>query len=241
MNTRPLLFSMALLIAAALGTNHRASANETPVEDISKAAAEGEVPCVELIRSIPAGNYVPGEPLKVVLRVEAACSGPITSFGISEQIPRNWTLTDVEAITGSKPNTRIDQGILEFVWVSVPAFPIEFQYTLTPSEVEGGTLEFSGNAFYYIDMENTLRNSATVVTTVEPITQNEGEVLAEGESEGEVAAEGEQEGEPEAPVGCCRVVSTADNRARRQTMTARFAEDGFLITLVGLDLRLNRF
>lgn len=217
-----------------------------------KAEGETEAPCVELIRSIPAGTYTPGEDLTVEMRVESACVDQITSFGISEHIPKDWVLVRVEEITGSKPGVRSARGTLEFSWINVPPFPIEFRYIITPPLQSSGTVQFSGNAFYYIDAENELRRSGTTVTELSSSSPAEGEVLAEGEQEGEAGIEGEgevQEGEQEGeiegetapPAGCCRVVSTTSKLTGSKTRSTLVSGDIFLSVMAGLGVYFARF
>lgn len=216
-------------------------------ESALKADGETEAPCVELVRSIPAGTYTPGEDLTVEMRAESACVDQINSFGISEHIPQDWVFVRVEEITGSKPGIRSTRGILEFSWINVPPFPIEFRYVITPAAHSSETVQFSGNAFYFIGAENEVRKSGTVVTELSSSSPGEGEVQAEGEQEGEATLEGEgevqegeQEGETSPPSGCCRVVSTTSKLTGSRTRSTLVSGDIFLSVMAGLGLYFAR-
>ena len=180
-------------------------------------------PCVEVYRTIPAGKYTPGEPLTVVIHAESKCNDAFGSLGFTESIPEDWFFVEVGSIRGEKPSIYPEagkRGSLDFGWINVPEFPIEFQYIIKPVRETREPLRIMGSALYYFSVGD-INQSAVVETVVEsadslpsegeaeregetPVEiegelngEGEGEVIPEGEAEmeGEVSQEGEYEGE----------------------------------------------
>ena len=167
--------------------------------------------CVTLYRTVPAGKYTPGEALTVILRAESNCEDEFGSLGFTETVSQGWSFVDVGAIRGEKPPIFPEAGKtgdLEFCWIHVPEFPVEFQYVIKSSKASKDPLIITGSALYYFTVGG-VNQSAGIETTVESFysveeegegsTVTEGEVNGEGEhpQEGEAGDEGELLGEGE--------------------------------------------
>ena len=76
-------------------------------------------------------NYVPGANIDVLLRLDKAGDGVLNALGCYEALPDGWTLVDVPAQT-QRPDILPDSitGELGFAWVGIPAFPVEFSFTI---------------------------------------------------------------------------------------------------------------
>ncbi len=214
----------------------------------SNVQAKGEniaEPCIQLKREIPSGKYTPGEPLQVVLLVEADCPDKVTAFGISETLPRNWHYVSAEATTGTLPTISVRStpeapDILEMSWIT-PGFPIEIHYTLQPSVVSEEVLEFNGHGSYALEALD-LQDTTSVLTRVEPVDSDEGDEVSpgdgepespdEGEGETEVTDEGEGEAmsNEESPI-CCRSSKGPDDSVVTHPIRS-LTGDGALVALM---------
>ncbi|HQN00910.1 MAG TPA: hypothetical protein PLL36_07545, partial [Candidatus Hydrogenedentes bacterium] len=164
-------------------------------------------PCVHVDRTIPAGKYTPGESLTVVIHAESKCNDVFGSLGFTESIPEDWYFVDVGSIRGEKPPIYPEAGktgFLEFCWINVPEFPIEFQYIIKPVGETKAPLRITGSALYYFSVGG-VNQSAVVESVVESAdsqpregeTEGETPVEVEGELNGEGEGEASAEGEPE--------------------------------------------
>lgn len=195
---------------------------------------EGEEPCVELHRSVPSEKYTPGEPLRIVTRIEEYCDAEFGSIGFIEEIPKSWSFVGIETVIGDMPVIYPSEGAtgaLGFAWIAVPEFPVEIQYTIKPAEVSEEPLEICGYSIYYF--YNDENRSKTVCTTVEALP-----VAAEGE--GELEGEGETE-EGEIAAGCCHVSQVSTQSASSENRHASLIGDGILLMLAFSCLTLSKY
>ena len=97
----------------------------------------------------PLGIYFPGGLADVTLRFEK--HGDQTLYGLvgTETIPSGWTIQGVEG-PSPPPIWKVlsNGGGVEFGWVSVPTFPVEFTYHITPPFDASGVVAFSGAGLY---------------------------------------------------------------------------------------------
>lgn len=225
--------SFAALVLPCSGAD--ATVKENAVRQ-TRVEGEGNEPCVTVYRTIPAGNYTPGEPLTVVIRAESNCSDTFGSLGIIEKIPLNWSFVSVTAIAGEAPPISPREGqtqFLDFAWINVPELPVELQYTIKPDLVSDEPLVISGYAIYFFSVNGEHR-SATVETGVEAVSGGEGEGRGEGEGEGEDEEEGEGEGA--VSIGCCRYAAKSTKSGFDGNFAGVFTGDSLLLILVGAAL-----
>lgn len=98
-----------------------------------------------------ASEYAPGQPLEIMLLLEAAGAPPITALGIRETIPEEWHMMEVRGIDGQPPAVHPEPGAgpwLEFIWITPPPMPHRFVYTVWIPESEGGARQVSGDIEY---------------------------------------------------------------------------------------------
>lgn len=227
--------SFAALVLPCSGAD--ATVKENTVRQ-TRIEGEHNEPCVTIYRTIPAGNYTPGEPLTVVIRLESNCSDTFGSLGIIEEIPPNWSFVSVTAITGEVPPISPREGqtqSLAFAWINVPEFPVELQYTIKPDLVSDEPLVISGHAIYFFSVNGEHR-SAIVETGVEAVSGGEGERRGEGEGEEEGESEGEGEGEDAVSIGCCRHAAKSTKSGFDGNFAGVFTGDSLLLVLVGVTL-----
>jgi hypothetical protein len=129
---------------------------EPPTEPsaISESAATGDLPKVRFERIVPEGGYTPGAPLDVQLGMDYPAEGfPVTALAVVESLPRGWTFAEVTSEI--KPDIMPAEGAqdtLEFIWISVPEFPMQLTYTANvPLSEGGGTREIRGRTLYRTD------------------------------------------------------------------------------------------
>ena len=97
----------------------------------------------------PLGVYFPGGSVDITLRFEK--HGDQLLYGLvgTEHIPSGWT---IQGVDGPSPppiwKVVAGGGSVEFGWVVVPAFPVEFTYHITPPLNASGVVEFSGAGLY---------------------------------------------------------------------------------------------
>lgn len=88
---------------------------------------------VALSHGVPDG-YTAGESTEVTVTITAEQGDQITALGLLETVPPGWSFGGARAITGGLPAIMPPLGAtiatFEFAWVSIPAFPCTFAYTL---------------------------------------------------------------------------------------------------------------
>ncbi len=100
-----------------------------PAEDPAPIIGNAERDRVTLTREIArTGSHS----LKVTVTLGYEGAQPVTALGVVEEIPEGWRL---EELGGGNARPQVaphpgEQENLEFVWITVPAFPFSFTYTL---------------------------------------------------------------------------------------------------------------
>lgn len=175
------------------GTPSGGGEGEGQVEGQIEGEGEGQATTDMLLsRSIPFGSYTPGSTLIVRVTLEYFGADPVSTLGLEETIPSGWTFDGI--VSGSAPQIQPSvgsSGTLSFAWISVPPFPIQFQYRLNVPSDATGTQKIIGQAQYRTTGDPLFSN---VATTDIPQGALEGEGQAEGQIEGQV--EGQVEGQP---------------------------------------------
>lgn len=81
-------------------------------------------------RVVRGGGVGAGNRLDVTLYLEYTGADPLSALGVIERLPEGWTFDGVSgggALVQPAPGAG---GSLEFAWYPVPAFPLEFQYSV---------------------------------------------------------------------------------------------------------------
>ena len=131
-----------LVYAAAVGL---LSSN---TEATQLRATTGSDTFVSLARQVnPSGLYFPGEPVNVTLHFEQ--SGDQALYGLvgTENIPAGWTIQSVDGAS-PPPIWKLVAGGVEYGWVAVPVFPVEFTYHMSPPAGASGVVQCSGKGLY---------------------------------------------------------------------------------------------
>lgn len=95
--------------------------------------------------------YTPGGVFTVDIAIDADAPAAISALGVSETIPEGWSLRAVSGEGGDAPEVFPApgrQGVLDFAWIDLPAFPVHFRYTLDVPEDAAGPVSISGYAAY---------------------------------------------------------------------------------------------
>jgi len=94
--------------------------------------------------------YTPNETFEVTIQI--SYSGVLTALGLEETIPDGWFYVLVGGDDAPTiPPTAGATGTIGFAWISVPASPVEFTYTVQVPEGEEGEKTFSGEVLYRRD------------------------------------------------------------------------------------------
>ncbi len=76
--------------------------------------------------------YVPGQNIDITIHIDKEGPQDITALGFQDTLPAGWTYVSLAA-TGTPPPVFPSAGqtdLLEFAYVDVPTFPVEFTYTV---------------------------------------------------------------------------------------------------------------
>ncbi|MGC8844692.1 MAG: DUF5011 domain-containing protein [Candidatus Hydrogenedens sp.] len=108
---------------------------------------------IHLSRKVPR-EYNPGNPLEIVVNIYCDAPDPnypVTAIGLYEMLPADWTFIGMRGITTEPPPIAPAQGTagtLQFAWITPPAFPCTFAYTVQVPEGAVGVKTFSGQVEY---------------------------------------------------------------------------------------------
>jgi len=92
--------------------------------------------------------YTPGGTFDVTVTIDVETAGTVTTLGLEEHLPAGWTFEGsaggvtplVAPETGSEGNA----GLLEFVWIPLPALPFSYTYRVGVPESATGTRQLRG-------------------------------------------------------------------------------------------------
>lgn len=99
-------------------------------------------------------SYTAGATTTVGIVIDAEKGDTITAIGLAETIPAGWVFVSSGESSGDAPAIVPDSGkggTLDFVWITPPAFPVAFTYTLMVPEGQAGTVEITGHVEYRQD------------------------------------------------------------------------------------------
>lgn len=126
-------------------TPSAAQAEETPAAPEKRATG----PELVLSRAIEGEGYTAGEPLEVHLKMEYPLEDRVTALAVQEVLPVGWTFGKIAG--GDGPAVPPDEGMagtINFVWIQLPEWPIEFSYTVNVPQGQSGTVQFEGHPVY---------------------------------------------------------------------------------------------
>ena len=106
-------------------------------------------PELTLTRSVESQGYTPGEPLEVALKLDYSLDEDVTALAVQEVLPPGWTFG---RITGGDapavPPNEGTAGTVSFIWIQLPEWPIEFNYTVNVPQGQSGEVLLEGYPVY---------------------------------------------------------------------------------------------
>jgi hypothetical protein len=135
----------------------------------ASSALEAKTSGVAYTRSVAATaanalDAARGSTLDVTVHMEYAGKDPVNALGCVESLPDGWAfegiVQDTDPAILIAPNTGAG-GILEFSWLEVPAFPVNFTYRVSTGGIGGSIL---GQSLYR--QSGPEARSATVVSAI---------------------------------------------------------------------------
>jgi len=127
-------------------TAERQPAPATAATPATPATPDNGNTRVKLTRTT-AETYEPGGEVSVTVRLEKEGDAPVRALGMKEVLPSGWSYQAAEG--GEQPDlNRQSGGTVEFAWITVPAFPFEFSYTLRAADGAAGAQTLTGEVLY---------------------------------------------------------------------------------------------
>ncbi|MFP4499853.1 MAG: NEW3 domain-containing protein [Candidatus Hydrogenedentota bacterium] len=182
---------------------------ETPQPDADRTAAE-----VTLVRSVDTDAYVPGDPLEIQLTIDKEGTEPLRALGISETLPPGWRYEEV--VEGGVAQPDVDRQVgnqLEFAWINIPDFPLEFAYRVKTAP-DSESVRIGGMARFRTSGDELQSDEAT--TTLAPGEKAAATTGAEVQEKAE-----EEEPEPEPAQAQSTAAKAADTPKPARTTPAR--------------------
>lgn len=108
---------------------------------------------IHLSRQVPR-EYTPGTNMEVVISIYCDAPDPnypVTAIGLYEMLPPNWVFVSMRGITTEPPPIAPQPGTvgtLQFAWITPPAFPCTFAYTVQIPAGITGVKTISGQVEY---------------------------------------------------------------------------------------------
>ena len=102
-------------------------------------------------------RYLPDTLLSLNISLTAFGEGIPESLTLEEQLPRNWTFTELHDPSGLISSHKNSEGTITFVWSALPTFPVQFSYDVLPG-ASNETETIDGSAFYTVN-GTTLRSN----------------------------------------------------------------------------------
>ncbi len=116
---------------------------------LSTSPASAQETILTIERSVPQGYYLPDQTLDVAVTFNREGTAQVTALALYETLPSGWTydsyVSGPSPIIAPAPGT---SGMLEFVYLTVAAFPATFVYRVNVPVDENGTQVLSGYAEY---------------------------------------------------------------------------------------------
>jgi PKD repeat protein len=145
-----------------------AGSNEGELEGEVEGQVEGqlegevEVPVMTLRRQVFPGQACGAEAaLDLVVTLSYDGAAPVTALGLVETLPDGWTFGSV--VSGPAPANVLARpsGEVEFLWIEIPAFPMELRYRILVPVNPSGTETVSGLGLYRLDGPELRTNTET--------------------------------------------------------------------------------
>jgi formylglycine-generating enzyme required for sulfatase activity len=95
--------------------------------------------------------YTPGEPLTISITMHSELEWPVTALGLIESAPPGWTLVTTAGADKPAIAAQTSGRGIEFAWISIPAMPFTFTYTVAVPADAAPTAEISGQVEYRLD------------------------------------------------------------------------------------------
>lgn len=117
-------------------------------------AEDTAAPNIAFYREHPP-SYTPGEPIDVTITVMGQGAERIRALGLEERLPEEWTLISVQEYSGDPPQVLPIPGArppFQFAWITPPALPCVFSYTVQVPEDAWGNQQLYGFLEYRIDL-----------------------------------------------------------------------------------------
>ncbi len=150
------VFAAALLMAAA---GLSGCPTPTPTDATNPAG-------VSLSRAVVA-EYEPGEIITVTLTIRATDGDSISAIGLTEHIPAGWSFVSATGPALVPPAGAED--MLEFAWLTPPAFPYTFAYAVMAPRDGRGAVEIAGSVEYREDAgPYTTREVVSALSSINP-------------------------------------------------------------------------
>lgn len=108
---------------------------------------------IHLSRQVPR-EYTPGTNMEVVISIYCDAPDPnypVTAIGLYEMLPPDWVFVSMRGITTEPPPIAPQPGTvgtLQFAWITPPAFPCTFAYTVQVPAGITGVKTISGQVEY---------------------------------------------------------------------------------------------
>jgi len=135
------------------------------------------LPCVHVAQYGPAGCVAAGSTVDIAVTLSSDCAIPVQALGYRETLPPGWSFTGLQGdhrpTDMPPPNAT---GTLEFIWIEVPEFPVEFTITVAVPGTDAHADTLTGIAEYR-QSEGALFSAASEIDICV-------EEVLEGESEG---------------------------------------------------------
>lgn len=150
---------------------YRQAAGPFITPDVVTALDSANPAGVVLSRTHP-NAFTPGSSFTIEIGLDADDAATIAAIGLREMIPEGWTFESAEGVSGAAPDVLPEAGAgdrLDFVWLTVPALPYTFQYTVMAPPEESAPVAFTGHVEYRQDggplSTDDLRSTVSPVNT----------------------------------------------------------------------------
>jgi PKD repeat protein len=92
--------------------------------------------------------YYPGQPVDITVRFDKHGDQIVYGLAGTESFPLDWTVQGVDGASPPIWKVLSGGGGVEYGWVTVPSFPVEFTYHLLPPADASGMVQIAGLGLY---------------------------------------------------------------------------------------------
>jgi hypothetical protein len=109
--------------------------------------------CITVVHSFPQLAFEPNqEGFQIKVTLNSSCD-EVYALGFRADLPEGWVFTGIQGTGQDIPQWNTESpaagGIVEFAWIDVPAFPVEFTYTVNVGNTQSSQT-LTGNALYRV-------------------------------------------------------------------------------------------